>query len=132
MPVRWKNSSEHSSDDEQYFFPGTLFEIGNLQVRTESDSSSSLEAVVIGDKTVEIRLPWTLLQFTDPSALSVLHDDRSTPERETAVSKGIAVSISFDGELLESGRYRWEPWDEAPVTTERRKPSWEIFAEGLK
>lgn len=132
IPVRWKNSSEHSSDDEQYFFPGTLFEIGNLQVRAESDSSSSLEAVVIGDKTVEIRLPWTLLQFTDPSTLSVLHDDRSTPERETAVSKGIAVSISFDGELLESGLYRWEPWDEAPVTTEREKSSLEILAEGLK
>ncbi len=77
-------------------------------------------------------MPWTLLQFTDPSALSVLHDDRSTAERETAVSNGIAVSISFNRELLESGRYRWEPWDEEPLTTERRKSSWEILAEGLK
>ena len=77
-------------------------------------------------------MPWALLQFTDPSTLSVLDDDRSTAERETAVSEGIAVSISFNGELLESGRYRWEAWDEAPPTTERRKSSWEILAEGLK
>lgn len=132
MPVRWKNSSQHGSDDGQYSFPETFFDIGNLQVRAESDSSSSLDAVVMGNKTVEIRLPWTLLQFTDPSTLTVLHDDRSTPERETAVSEGIAVSISFDGELLESGRYRWQPWDEAPATMERKKPSLEILAEGLK
>ena len=132
MPVRWKNSGQHGSDDEQYFFPDALFEIGNLQVAAESASPSSLSAVVIGDKTVEIRLPWTLLQFTDPSTLSVLHDDRSTAERETAVSNGIAVSISFDGELLESGRYRWQAWDEAPLTTERRKPSGEIFAAGCE
>lgn len=132
MPVRWKNSSQHSSDDGHYFSPATLFEIGNLRVPGESDSPSILDAVVVGDKTVEIRLPWTLLQFTDPSTLSVLDDDRSTVERETTISEGIAVSISFDGELLESGRYRWEPGDEAPPTAERRKLSLEIFAEGLK
>jgi len=132
VPVRWKNNSEHSSDDGQYFFSETIFDIGNLHIRTESDASSSIDAVVIGNKTVEIRLPWTLLQFTDPSTLSVLHDNRSTPERETAVSEGISVSISLDGELLESGRYHWEPWDEVPLTIEYEKPSLEIFAEGLK
>ncbi len=91
-----------------------------------------MDAIVLGINTIRIRIPWTLIQFTDPSTLSVLHDNGNTVERETAISEGIALSVSLRGELVETGRYSWEPWNEAPITTEREKLSLEIFANGLK
>ena len=132
VPVRWKNDSEHYSDDGQYYFPETTQEIGKLSVSSESDTVRSMDAIILGYNTIRIRIPWTLIQFTDPSTLSVLHDNGNTVERETAISEGIALSVSLGGELVETGRYSWEPWNEAPLTTEREKLSLEIFANGLK
>ncbi len=116
----------------EYYFPETTQEIGKLSVSGESDIVRSTDAIILGFNTIRIRIPWTLIQFTDPGTLSVLHDNRNTVERETAISEGIALSVSLGGELVETGRYSWEPWDEAPLTTEREKRSLEIFADGLK
>jgi hypothetical protein len=85
---------------------------------------------------VDIRIPWTLLQFTDPSVLEVMDDNRATSATEIAVSDGIALSVSLGKEILETkppySRFRWEPWDAAPPTTEREKASMTAFGAALK
>jgi hypothetical protein len=129
VPVRWLNDGEHSSDDGTYAFPAREFNIGALRVWRAGQERSSLDAVFLDGDTVEIRLPWTLLQFADPSQLHVIHDDRSTPDREVLVSEGIAMSVSIGGNLAETGRFAWAPWDEAPETTEREKLALPIFAD---
>jgi len=92
----------------------------------------SRTAVVFSGNTVEIRLPYTLLQFTDPSACRVMDDNRATPEVETTISEGIAVAVSVAGELTETKRFRWKPWTTPPATTERKKASYFILQNAFK
>lgn len=131
-PVRWKNSLEHLSKDESIVFPATIFELGRLRVNREGEVATSLDMVTIRGNVVELRIPWTLLQFTDPSTLTVLHDDRSTPGRETEVTEGIALVVSIGGEQLDTDRFRWEGWNKAPANEEREKPALEILSEALR
>lgn len=128
----WQNGQVHTSKDGQISFPETLFPIGDLQMRSNLGVHSSKDAVIVNNDFVEIKIPWAMLQFTDPSTLSVMHDDRSTKERETARSEGIALSVSLGSELIETRRYTWKPWDKAPLTIEREKPALEILAREMR
>jgi hypothetical protein len=128
VTVRWRNNllptTPTSADD--------IDEIGRLVVRRAGAASDIRDGVVLDGATIEVRLPWTLLQFADPSTRSVIDDDRATPARETTVSDGIALSVQLGDELLETNRFRWEGWEEAPTTKETLKRSAKIFASGLK
>ena len=121
IPVRWQNDAERLSKDGSQTFPLTTFDIGKLRVRNTGAKESSQDAVIFNGNNIDIRIPWNMLQFTDPSTLSVTHDDRSTKDRETAKSEGIALSISLANELVETKRYLWPSWDQAPAVTEREK-----------
>jgi hypothetical protein len=122
--VRWENNVAHTSADGSLtFFPEAIQPIGALRVRNADDPPSSRDAVVVTPQGLDVRLPWTLLQFTDPTTSSVMDDDRSTPAIETAVSAGIAVSVALGAELLETPRVSWTGWQSAPATTERLKAS---------
>jgi hypothetical protein len=132
IPVRWQNGQEHVSRDGLLTFPITIFPIGELQIRFPDETVSSRDAVIVNGNNVEIRLPWTLLQFVDPTTLTVTHDDRATKGRETAPSEGIGVSVSLAGELIESGRYRWAPWNQAPAVKEREKSGNPFMEAALK
>jgi hypothetical protein len=129
VPVRWRNN--------QIAPPGTpnpeyIDEIGRFWVQQSGEPASSRDAVTLAGTRVDVRLPWTLLQFTDPSTLSVMDDDRSTPERETATSQGVAVGVQIGDDLLETSRFGWSPWDVAPPTTERAKASLALYADACK
>ena len=133
VPVRWKNDAQRQSDDGKYQFPDRIQEIGLLKMRNYSDEASNLDSVVINNNTVEIRIPWTLLQFADVSTRSVIaHDKKPNPTRETEVSDGISLSVSFKGELVETQRYKWDTWDKAPNTVEREKKSIPVIERLIK
>jgi hypothetical protein len=129
VPVRWQIGGAHGSDDGLFDFPDIFFPIGVLRARESAAVATSLDAVVFGEQAVEIRIPWTLLQFTDPTTLSVMNDDRSTRGREVARSEGIAVVVSLGEERVETRRFLWAPWDTAPPTTEREKASLALFSQ---
>ena len=122
IPVKWKNNwHEYSIQD-----------IGNLRIRSVDETPTSLDAVVFSSREIEIRLPWTLLQVTDPSRLQVMDDERSTRERETTTTDGIAVTISYQNQILSSDRYTWPAWDIIPAFNEEEKASFQIFREGIQ
>ncbi len=123
VPVRWQNSQDRVSKDGSMTFPLDIFPAGELRVRTASQTPSSLDAIVIQAGGIDVRIPWTLLQVTDPSELRVLHDDRRTPGRETRFSEGVALTVAVGDVVLTTPRYRWTPWQQAPATTEREKPT---------
>ena len=128
---RWIVTIRAISDDGNYIFPQNDYHLGNLRTRRQQQPPSSLDAVVLGQE-VEIRIPWTMLHFSDPSTRSVLHDDLSTDlEIETVVSQGIRVSVALKGQVLETERFQWPTWDEAPETIERDKPAMESFRRSL-
>lgn len=130
--VRWKNNSEHGSDDGVYNFPETVQEIGRLRMRDASEPETGQSAVVVGGDTLTIRIPWTLLQVTDPSDLRVLDDNPKTRERETTLTEGFRIAVSLGAELVETPRLKWARWDRVPAYKERRKLSYATFAEGLR
>lgn len=100
--VRWKNSV--GPMDIQY--------IGDLQVNISVQPPSSKDAVIIDQQLLTIRLPWTLINFSDPSKLLVFHDDKATPAYESRTSDGVAVTIAYKGQLVTTpNRYVWSPWN---------------------
>jgi hypothetical protein len=132
MKVRWRNNAQVLPELE-LMSPvyRSVDEIGALRVRHAGEEPNIKDGVVIDGPTIEVRVPWTLLNFTDPSTRSVLNDNRATPGRETRVSEGVALSVALDAELIETGRFVWDGWEKAPRTTERLKRSAQIFAETL-
>jgi hypothetical protein len=118
--IRWNNKGERQWKDGQKR-PATNFEAGRLRIRRGHEPASTLDAVVVDGDEVRIRIPWMLLQFTDPSLRWVMDDDLETPEREISVSEGVALSVSFRGELLETSRFVWDTWNEAPPVKQRLK-----------
>ena len=128
--VKWINSGMHSSDDGFYSFPDVDYDIGKLRTFSGKVEESTLhDTVIFDEKALYLKIPWTLLQFTDPSQLHVMDDDRSTEDREVAVSEGIKVVVSKDTKNLVSSRYSWEPWDIVPDYSEREKTSFFIVKE---
>jgi hypothetical protein len=130
--VRWQNNSEHGSDDGVYNFPATVQDIGKLRVRAATEPDSGQTAVVIDGATLTVRVPWTLLNVTDPSEVRVLDDNPKTRERETVVSEGFRIAVSLGDDLVETPRLRWPAWNTVPRYKERRKLAYGIFAEGLR
>lgn len=116
-------------------FPATEQLIGRLPTRRADEPASNLHAVVIDDGRIDIRIPWTLLHFTDPSQHHVLHDDRATPgiieDREVLETDGIAVVVVRGAQRLVGPRWLWDGWDVVPETTERVKPSFAPLAESM-
>lgn len=100
----------------------------------------------VREDTVLLRLPWSRINFSDPSAMVVL-DDPDGPaaplrdELETTTSGGIMVSVLLAGadgttvlgkagvdNPLNLAAFRWDRW-EVPLYKERKKGSYEIIAD---
>ncbi len=121
--VRWKNN--YTQQEVQY--------VGSLRVNRLGLPPSSMDAVTIINNTITVRLPWTLLNFTDPSKGEVLHDNRGTPERETLVSDGVAFSIVFQNQVQTTqSRFTWPGWNTVEGATEYTKESYHIAKNYLR
>ena len=131
--ARWQNSHPRGSDDGTYSFGPSFHDVGELRVRRAGEPPTSHDAVVVDGAVIEIRIPWSLLNFTDPSQRRVMHDDPEQPGRNTAISEGIAVALSVNGgPPLESDRFAWQTWDDAPPTLEKPKEALLQFSEALQ
>jgi hypothetical protein len=99
--VRWKNNDGQS--EVQY--------IGNLKVNKYFLPKSSRDGVRIFPGYIQVRLPWSLINFVDPSSRRVMHDDRSTWPTEDAVSDGIHATVFYKGfKAAVSSRFLWPTW----------------------
>lgn len=120
--VRWKNNIE--SEEAQ--------DIGQLNVNRLNTPTYSTDAVRLFSDRIEIRLPWSLLNYTDPSRREVMHDDRSTPERETRISDGIKVGIFYDDFSRETTtRFSWDTWNTVEEAEEYQKAGYNLVKEYL-
>jgi hypothetical protein len=59
-----------------------------------------------------------------------MDDNKSTFEREVAISDGISLSISYKGEMLETERFTWDDWDMIGELNNYIKNSYDIFIKG--
>lgn len=115
--------------------------IGRLRSRDSIAPASHLDAVVKYKNYIDVRIPWQLLNFTDPSQNKVLNDDKDTPEIEYYTTNGIAVTVIIGDDRLEAGRFEWDIWGYVdqingdfvfPKYKEVIKDSYYLFKQGLK
>jgi len=100
--VRWKNNSP---EREVQF-------IGKMRVNRLDLPKTSLDAVRITDQTIQIRLPWTLLNMSDPSRGRVIHFQRDTDMQQTLETDGVHVSVYYRGETYKTAtRFIWPHWN---------------------
>ena len=90
-----------------------------------------MDAVIISNDSIDIHLPWSLLQVTDPANAKVMNDDRATPETEELISDGITLSILHNDVLQEgSNRFIWG-WGMPTNYVEVKKQSYYVVKDGL-
>jgi hypothetical protein len=102
--------------------PVELHALGNLPIGSGDPSSPDFDSrtlVAAKGKVVEVRLPWALLGYSDPSSLMlyVAHPNGTTTTMK-AGRIGIAV-LSNGSALLKTSGYTWAPWQS--VTWHERK-----------
>lgn len=131
QPIRWFNKGERTWKDGSKH-PGTVFEAGLLRIRRDTAPATSLDAVVVAPDLVTLRIPWMLLQLTDPSDLKVMHNDKTTLDHETTTTEGIAVTLTMGDAQVETPRLLWERWDTVPATTETWKEGVPLIWEAMR
>jgi hypothetical protein len=97
----------------------------------ESDDFDVRTLVAAAGNVIEIRLPWALLGFSDPSSLKLFDVKPEGPVGTLDAERiGIAV-IAADGELLTTTGYAWEPW-QSVTWHERPKAGLDDFGETMR
>lgn len=107
-----------------------VYFIGNLQVSLDFEAPSTLDAVVIYDRKITIRLPWNYINFTAPNRMAVLHDVPNTSAREDTVSDGVIFSVRYGDEWFSNPvRFTWPSWHYVKNTAEMEqlKKSYFVF-----
>jgi len=130
-PVRWKTN--YFTDRTQY--------IGELAVSDSEDPYQFLNAVTIFNDSLEVRIPWTLLNFPSPNLgramhyISHLDAGQIVIEQQDTLSDGIALTLCLRDEIYQTGKYTWSPWDYSKITNdppiERKKQSFHYIKQML-
>lgn len=109
-------------------------EVGKLRAgNTNPDSEqydSLADFIVVGDE-IEMRIPWLMLQISNPGKHQVIDDFYQTDEINhiTVEEMKVGIYVIEEGKLrsqLPMLPYRWEGWD-LPVYHERLKKSYETI-----
>ena len=90
---------------------------GSLDTRTDV-------AIGAGTGTIEMRLPWGLLNVSDPSSRRVIHQEgEHDPPLETTVTDGFRIyAFAFEpASRLEGRLFTWPTWEMPSYRTERKR-----------
>lgn len=119
-------------------FELTVDSIGLLPVEHAATFSAGNRAAVAwsGNK-LNIRIPWTMLYFNDPTQMkvndgAVSYDGGFNFDIITTSTDGIALSVYHKGTVTNTtNRYRWPLWLIVPPTKIREKGSLQVIEQGL-
>ena len=129
--VRWKTN---------YFYDFTQY-IGKLNISSSDDPYQFNNAVTVFNDSLEIRIPWTLLNFPAPTVRRAMHyvsyhdGNNIVMVQEDTLTSGIAVTVAGDHGLYKSDRYSWSFWDYEKIQNdppiERKKQSFHFLKREL-
>ncbi|RBY77438.1 hypothetical protein DQ239_11200 [Blastococcus sp. TF02-09] len=92
--------------------PAEFFDVGRLQAGPMDPADpgyDSRNTIAVSGRTVTLRLPWSLLGFSDPSSRQALIP--SGPRGTSVDVDRVGVALVLDGERLDLGTFTWEPWN---------------------
>jgi hypothetical protein len=129
--VRWKTN--YTYNITQY--------IGKLRISSPGDPYHFLNAVTVFSDSLEVRIPWTLLNFPAPSVSRAMHylshwdGGEIVVGQKDTLSDGIAVTLSHGNNVYQSARHTWSPWDHEKIANEppleRKKESFHYLKRWL-
>ncbi|WP_029099711.1 hypothetical protein [Brevibacillus thermoruber] len=148
-PVKLAVSLEMSPPDTKQVHPFEEVVVGKLRRGTTAvgkEGYSSQAHWQVNGEWLEVRIPWMLLGFTDPSTKHVLsYGDGKTKSFTAVATEGIRI-IGLRGEkasgrlrgvgdtvvpLSTWERYTWRDWEQ-PQFSERKKESYSIYQKALQ
>jgi hypothetical protein len=112
--------------------PAEFHELGSYTVEADPGAVSDQRILIAAaGPVVEVRLPWALLGFSDPSSrkLFVEHPEAAT-STEDALPIRVAV-VAGDEPVLITAPYSWDPWHEI-TWHERRKAGSDELARAMR
>lgn len=123
--------------DQQYQMTveSEVFETGLLtygNANPKSESFNSLADFIVSGDYIEIKLPWQLLNFSDPSRMSIhddYYDDNYGVEYINIESMYLGISDGTDQERVELKEAKLEGWENKVTYHERLKKSYYILQE---
>jgi hypothetical protein len=109
--------------------PTEIVDIGKLRWGTADPTKPGFDDRVLvasRGRTVEVRVPWMMLTYSDPSSHQVMvpHDDGTVGSQRTG---RIAITTVAGGQELHTAGYDWEDWN-VVSSHERRKIGWDVLA----
>ena len=119
--------------------PFASYETGRLSYGNGDPSAADYRSLsdFIYDKeqgVLEIRIPWQLLNVTDPSSKQIMGDFYTEQSIASISFEGFSVGAGLlaDGGMISlSGSFTYEAWT-MPEYRERLKPAYYVLQEALK
>jgi len=109
-----------------------LADIGRLRWGTANPKQKGFDdRVLVASKghTIEVRLPWMMLGYSDPSSHQVMVPHTHGPVTSKRTGR-VQISTVADGRQLRTAGYDWEDWNVVD-SHERRKGGWDVLASGF-
>ncbi|BDU51256.1 hypothetical protein [Haliovirga abyssi] len=152
--VRWRNLEKYNEMGEVTKIENQ--NIGELGVANSNETIKSTDALIINDTELLVRVPWTLLQFSDPSRCAVIDGvkidssifGKKNWKLQSKITDGVSFAVSINNDLIETNKYSWNGWggnsldnvDYSDISRkyvnnpdmEEKKNSYYILRKGLK
>ena len=128
--MRWKNSSN----------PDAIQDLGKIPMKKRGSSVviTNRHGVFVEPRKISVRIPWTMLYFSDPTSLQIINGFLSFNQGWGhipihAIPDGIAISVSNGKKVINStSRYTWPVWWNMVLNhSEREKASVGVIQKGL-
>lgn len=122
--------------EDKVSIPFNQYETGKLVLGDGNPNHSNFNSLTdfcIKDNIVEIRIPWQLLNFMDPSTKMVMNDlhiNGIQAIKSYKIYAGVGILNKITDSKIKMNSYTWEDWD-IPVYHERLKQSYYILKDAF-
>lgn len=124
--------SEYDYNNTQHFKRQKVYETGKLNYgngNPEAENFNSLADFCSGDGFAEIRIPWQLLNFADPSTMRIHDDYYECLGVEYIRIDQMYVGVGDGSETIQMAPFQLEKLGKQPAYHERLKESYYILQE---
>lgn len=125
QPIYYLVERELVLQDRAEIIPLQRFPAGKLVFGTsdfDSEEYNSLADFCYQDDILEIRIPWLLLNFRDPSRKEIEDDFWANGRLSETFIEDIRIGLALDEEkTIKMDSYTWEDWDYYPYFERLRK-----------